>query len=68
MSSQAKANLERLIELFLKMSFIGFDELEMNEREEVINLFSEKLKYGIKDFDHRLTILEEKVQSLEKSL
>ncbi len=68
MSSQAKANLERLIELFLKMSFIGFDELEMNEREEVINLFGEKLKYGIKDFDHRLTILEEKVQSLEKSL
>jgi hypothetical protein len=50
------------------MSLIGFDELEMNEREEAVKLFGEKIKYGIEEFNHRLTILEEKVQSLEQSI
>ena len=65
---QMKENLERLIELFLKMSFIGFDELQMNEREEVVSLFGENLKYSVGNFEKRLNILEEKIQSLEKKL
>ena len=63
-----RENLERLIELFLKMSFIGFDELQMNEREEVVSLFGENLKYSVGNFEKRLNILEEKIQSLEKKL
>jgi len=65
---QMRENLERLIELFLKMSFIGFDELQMNEREEVVSLFGENLKYSVGNFEKRLNILEEKIQSLEKKL
>ena len=57
--------MERLIQLFMKMSLIGFDELPMNEREETIRLFGDKINYGIQSFNRRLTVLEEKVQSLE---
>ena len=50
------------------MSLIGFDELEMSEREEAVKLFGEKVKCGIEKFDRRLIILEDKVQSLEQSI
>ena len=65
MNNPEKENMKRMVELFLKMAFIGFDELKMNEREEVIDLFGERLKSGIENFDRRLSILEEKIQSLE---
>ena len=61
-------DLERLIQLFLKMSFIGFDELEMSERAEAVELFGKKVKHGIADFNRRLTVLEEKVQTIEKNI
>jgi len=57
--------MERLIQLFMKMFLIGFDELEMSERQETVSLFGEKVSQGIESFSRRLTILEEKVQSLE---
>ena len=63
-----RENFERLIQLFLKMSLIGFDELEMSERTEVVQLFGQKVKYDVDDFYHRLTALEEKVQFIENKM
>ena len=57
--------MERLIQLFMKMFLIGFDELEMSERQETVSLFGEKVSQGIESFNRRLTVLEEKFQSLE---
>lgn len=67
-SPPEKESLERLIQLFLKMSLIGFDELNMSERTEVVQLFGQKVKYDVEDFNRRLTALEGKVESLTQKL
>jgi len=66
MNSPDKKKLDRLVELLLKMWLIGFDELKMDERTEAVELFGEKIKYGVMDFDTRLTNIEERVHYLEK--
>lgn len=66
--SHKKEKMERFIQLFLKMWLIGFDELEMNERVEAVQLFGEKVEDGVENFSSRLSILEEKVQSLEEKI
>ena len=66
--SHKKESMERFIQLFLKMWLIGFDELEMTERVEAVQLFGEKIEYGIENFSSRLSIIEEKVQSLEEKM
>ena len=66
MDSPDKKKLDRLVELLLKMWLIGFDELKMDERTEAVELFGEKIKYGVMDFDTRLTNIEERVHYLEK--
>ncbi|HHH79840.1 MAG: hypothetical protein J7L32_06815 [Thermoplasmata archaeon] len=63
-----REDMERLVNLLLKMIFIGFDELEMQERVEAIELFGEKLRYGVSEVYNRLASLEERVEMLEKNL
>lgn len=66
MNSPDKEKLDRLVQLLLKMWLIGFDELKMDERAEAVELFGEKLKDGVVDFNKRLTTLEERVHYLER--
>jgi len=61
-------NMKRLIDLFLKMSFIGFDELKMEEREEFIRLLGEKFKGRLDSFHSRLDQIEERLEKLERVL
>lgn len=63
-----REEMERLVDLLLKMIFIGFDELEMQERVEAIELFGEKLRHGVSEVYTRLASLEERVEMLEKNL
>jgi len=61
-------SMKRLIDLFLKMSFIGFDELKMEEREEFIRLLGEKFKGRLDSFYSRLDQIEERLDHLERVL
>ena len=61
-------NMKRLIDLFLKMSFIGFDELKMEEREEFVKLLGEKFKGKVESFYSKLNEIEERLENLERAL
>lgn len=65
-SPDNKEKLDRFVQLLLKMWLTGFDELKMDERTEAVELFGEKIKDGVVDFNRRLTTLEERVHYLEK--
>jgi len=66
MNSPEKEKFDRLIKLLLRMWLIGFDELEMEDRTEAVELFGERIKQGVQDFNRRLTTLEERVHYLEQ--
>ena len=61
-------NMKRLIDLFLKMNFIGFDELKMEDREEFVRLLGEKFKGKFDSFHSRLNQIEERLEKLERVL
>ena len=67
-NSPEKEKLEKMVQLILKMTLIGFDELEMTDRVKAVQLFGENITNGIDNFYQRLSILEDKVQSLEQRL
>ena len=68
MEAPFRDDMERLVSLLLKMIFIGFDELEMSERVEAVELFGRKLKHDVSDVYTRLASLEEKVELLEQHI
>jgi hypothetical protein len=59
-------DMKRLVDLFLKMSFIGFDELKMEEREEFVRLLGEKFKSRVDSFYSKLSEIEERLEALER--
>ena len=67
MSDENKEDMTRLVQLFLKMVHIGFDELNMDDRMEFVKLCGTTLGWGVDKFYNRVVSLEERVETLEET-
>ncbi|EMR73988.1 hypothetical protein MBGDN05_00361 [Thermoplasmatales archaeon SCGC AB-539-N05] len=67
MDDENKEDMTHLVQLFLKMVHIGFDELNMNERTEFVKLCGTTLAWGIDKFYNKVTSLEERIELLEET-
>ncbi|HID24964.1 MAG TPA: hypothetical protein EYP23_00645 [Thermoplasmata archaeon] len=56
----------RFFHLFLRVMLTGFDEMEMQERLELVELLGFMLQLGFENIYGRLLTLEKRVMELEK--
>ena len=68
LSQHEKENISKFVEYSLMLIVRGFDEMEMNQRVELVKLFGSVLDIGLNRYFFKISKLEDKISFLEEKV